>query len=311
MTLSTPGLHHVTAIAGDPVRNRSFYTDTLGLRLVKRSVNQDDPSVWHLFYGDRAGSPGSSLTVFPYPGASPGRAGTGQVTTVGLSIPTGSVEYWIDRLEKADCHREEPLERFDTTVVPFRDPDGLQLELVEAGGPPGDPPEGPVPPEHAIRGFADVTLTVAEEGSLPGLLGAMGYRETGTRGQLTRFETDGERGSVLYYRTDPEAPRGRQGAGTVHHVAFRVRKATQAKWREALIDRGLRPTEIIDRKWFASVYVRTGPGILFEFATETPGYTVDEPVDALGSKLVLPEWLENRRAEIESALPPLERAEGD
>lgn len=307
MTLTTPGIHHVTAIAADPARNLAFYTDTLGLRLVKKSVNQDDASVYHLFYGDRTGSPGTSLTFFPYAGAAPGQAGTGQVTTVGLTIPRDSVEYWVDRLDDAGVDCDDPIERFGDTVVPFRDPDGLDLELVGTDAPTGDPPDSPVPDEHAIRGFFGVTLSVPSDRGTAGLLEAMGYEETVGEGVRTRYESTGELGAVLDVKEAPEGSRGRPGAGTVHHVAFRVTDAEQADWRELLIDRGLRPTEIIDRKWFESVYVRTGAGILFEFATESPGYTVDEDVDELGERLVLPEWLEDRREEIEAGLPALDR----
>jgi glyoxalase family protein len=310
MTLATPGIHHVTAIAGDPGRNLAFYTETLGLRLVKRSVNQDEASVHHLFYGDRSGSPGTSLTVFPYPGASPGQSGTGQVTTVGLTIPRESVDYWLDRLDEAGVNREEPIERFGDTVVPFQDPDGLELELVGTDGPDGNPPEGPVPPDHAVRGFFGVTLTVAEDRGMAGLLEAMGYEETDSTGSRTRYETTGDLGATLDLRAAPDAGRARPGAGTVHHVAFRVTAEEQAAWRDLLIDHGLRPTEIIDRKWFESVYARTGAGILFEFATEGPGYTVDEPLEDLGGRLVLPEWLEDRRQQIEAELPPLDPPAG-
>ncbi|MFW6384460.1 MAG: ring-cleaving dioxygenase [Halodesulfurarchaeum sp.] len=308
MSLATPGIHHVTAIAADPGRNLAFYTETLGLRLVKRSVNQDDPGVYHLFYGDRVGSPGTSLTFFPYPEANPGRAGTGQATAVGLAIPPDAVSPWLDRLDDHDVDRDEPRERFGETVVPFRDPDGLDLELVARPVAAGEPPDGPVPEAQAIRGFADVTLTVTDGEAMTGLLTAMGYRTAGRDDGLRRFEASGERGAVLFMREDPSAERGRQGAGTVHHVAFRVTEAEQSAWRELLVDHGLRPTDIVDRKWFSSVYTRTPVGVLFEFATETPGYTVDEPVAELGSGLVLPPWLEEQRAEIEAQLPPLDRS---
>ena len=305
MILVTPGIHHVTAIGADPGRNLQFYTQTLGLRLVKKSVNQDDVSVYHLFYGDREGTPGTSMTFFPYPGATPGRVGSGQATAVQFAIPSAGIEYWRDRLAAADVDRDEPIERFGETVIPFRDPDGLPLELVATDAPDGAPPEGPVPPAHAIRGFHGVTLTVGDDQGMTGLLEAMGYEKTDESGDRTRFEASGDLGAVLDLRVEPEAERGRPGAGTVHHVAFRVTAAEQSAWRDLLSERGLRPTEIIDRKWFESVYVRTPAGILFEFATETPGYAVDEEPEALGSELVLPEWLEDRRAEIEAGLPDL------
>ncbi|MFW5919170.1 MAG: ring-cleaving dioxygenase [Halanaeroarchaeum sp.] len=306
MPTNSPGIHHVTAVGSDPSENLAFYTDTLGLRLVKRSVNQDDTSVYHLFYGDYAGSPGTTMTVFPYPDARPGQVGTGQASTVQFLIPDGSIEYWLDRLTGADADPDEPIERFGDTVIRFRDPDGLPLELVaRADAPQGSPPEGLVPKSHAIRGFFGVTLSLTSADSTAPLLREMGFRETVSEGDRTRYEADGALGYAVDVREDPQAPRGQPGAGTVHHVAFRVTADEQAEWRELLLDRGLRPTEIIDRKWFESVYVRTRGGVLFEFATESPGYTVDEDLDALGERLVLPEWLEDRRAEIEASLPEL------
>ncbi|NHN58707.1 MULTISPECIES: VOC family protein [Halorussus] len=306
MPADIPGIHHVTAIGSDPARNLEFYTETLGLRLVKRSVNQDDVSVYHLFYGDRSGSPGTSMTFFPYPGARQGRVGTGQVSTTAFLIPAGSVDYWVDRLDEAGVDADDPRERFGDTVIPFRDPDGLQLELVARGdAPDGDPPEGPVPEEHAVRGFFGVTLSLASAGPTVDLLEAMGFRETERERTRRRFEADGDLGYVVDVLEDPQAARGQPGAGTVHHVAFQVTDEDQADWREVLMDHGLRPTEIIDRKWFRSVYARTEGGVLFEFATKSPGYTVDEDLDELGERLVLPEWLEDRRGEIEAGLADL------
>jgi glyoxalase family protein len=306
MDLRTPGIHHVTAIGSDPGANRRFYTETLGLRLVKRSVNQDDTSVYHLFYGDRSGSPGTSMTVFPYPGARQGQVGIGQASTVGFAIPAGSVDYWLDRLDQQGVEHEAPVERFGDTVIGLRDPDGIHLELVATDDvPPADPPEGPVPAAHAIRGFFGVTLLLADARSTASLLDGMGFRETAENESRRRFAAEGDRGAVLDLQEAPDRGRGQPGAGTIHHVAFRVTEATQPAWREMLIDRGLRPTEIIDRTWFKSVYARTPGGVLFEFATETPGYTVDEEPAELGSSLVLPEFLEDRRAEIEAELPDL------
>nr|WP_211194906.1 ring-cleaving dioxygenase [Halorhabdus amylolytica] len=301
-----PGIHHVTAIGSDPGENLQFYTETLGLRVVKRSVNQDDASVYHLFYGDRSGSPGTSMTFFPYPGARQGRVGTGQVSTTQFLIPADAVDYWIDRLAEAGVDADEPRERFGETVLPFEDPDGLPLELVGvAEAPAGDPPDGPVPPEYAIRGFYGVTLALGDTAATERLLETMGYERTGTEGTRLRYEADGDLGYVVELLDGPDVADGRPGAGTIHHVAFRVTSEDQADWREELQRFGLRPTEIIDRKWFESVYTRTPGGVLFEYATEGPGYTVDEDLETLGERLVLPEWLEGRREEIEDGLPPL------
>ena len=303
------GVHHVTAIGSDPSQNHAFYTETLGLRLVKRSVNQDDVSVYHLFYADHGGTPGTSMTFFPYPTAQPGRVGTGQVSTVQFLIPDTAVDYWVDRLGDADVDVQEPTERFGDTVIPFSDPDGTPLELVaRADAPAGDPPAGPVPEDHAIRGFFGVTLSLASADSTVPLLEVMGYEEADENTDRTRYRTDGDLGYVVDVREDPQAPRGRPGAGTVHHVAFAVSEADQSAWRDVLADQGLKPTEIIDRKWFKSVYARTKGGVLFEFATKAPGYTVDEDLDELGERLVLPEWLEDQRDDIEAGLPPLPNA---
>ncbi|MFC6717850.1 ring-cleaving dioxygenase [Natrialbaceae archaeon GCM10025810] len=314
MPADIPGIHHVTAVGSDPGRNLEFYTGTLGLRLVKRSVNQDDVSVYHLFYGDRSGSPGTSMTVFPYQGARPGRVGTGQASAVAFTVPEGSIDYWTDRLNEAGVDADEPRDRFGDAVLPFRDPDGLPLELVgRTDVPVGDPPEGPVPAEHAIRGFFGVTLSLSSAESTVGLLRTMGYRETDAERHRRRFETDGhgDLGYVVDVLEEPHAPRGSPGAGTVHHVAFRTTTEDQPAWRDVLIEQGLRPTEVIDRKWFQSVYVRERGGVLFEFATDSPGYTVDEDLEHLGERLVLPEWLEDRRNEIEAGLPELPTDAGE
>ncbi|ELY67758.1 VOC family protein [Natrinema versiforme] len=306
MPADIPGIHHVTAIGSDPRRNLEFYTETLGLRLVKRSVNQDDTSVYHLFYGDRSGSPGTSMTFFPYPDARQGQVGTGQASAVAFLIPDGAVEFWTDRLADAGVDADEPHERFGDTVIPFRDPDGLPLELVaRSDAPAGDPPEGPVPDEHAIRGFFGVTLSLSTAGPTAEVLETMGYAETETDGTRTRYESEGELGYVVDVCEEPQVQRGQPGAGTVHHVAFQTTADDHSEWRTVLQGQGLRPTEIIDRKWFESVYVREHGGVLFEFATKEPGYTVDEDLESLGERLVLPEWLEDRRAEIAAGLPDL------
>ncbi len=308
--LETPGIHHVTAIASDPAANHAFYTDTLGLRLVKRSVNQDDVGVYHLFYADDAGTPGTSMTFFPYVGARPGRVGAGQASTVSFTIPAPSVDYWTGRLADRGID-VETFQRFGDDVVGFADPDGLPLELVaREDASAGDPATGPVPAAHAIRGFFSVELSLSDADSTVPLLEAMGYEETDAdeTDHRRRFQTDGEVGFVVDVVTDPATPQGRPGAGTVHHVAYRVTDAEQESWRELLQEYGLRPSQVIDRKWFRSVYARTQGGVLFEFATAEPGYDVDEPQSSLGESLVLPEWLEGRREEIESGLPELATA---
>ena len=306
MVSPTPGVHHVTSIASDPVENLAFYTDTLGLRLVKKSINQDDISVYHLFYADHDGSPGTSMTFFPYQGASQGQVGTGQVHTTQFTVPADSIDWWADRLEEKTPNGVERTEYFGDPVLAFTDPDGLKLALVGVADPPASNiPESPVPAEHTIRGFHGIALGVSRPGRFPQLLERFGYENHGTDGNRTRFTSHGELGAVVDILELEGAPRGQPGAGTVHHVAFYVETEEQEDWRDLLVEEGLRPTEVIDRKWFYSVYTRTPAGILFEFATPDPGYDIDEDIDALGEQLVLPEWFEDQREQIEAGLPEL------
>ncbi|MFC5971170.1 ring-cleaving dioxygenase [Halomarina salina] len=304
-----PGIHHVTAVAGDPKRNYDFYTDVLGLRLVKRSVNQDDPSTYHLFYADSRGSPGTSMTFFPFAGATSGTVGAGQVGVTAFRIPEGSLDFWADRLDEHDVTREEPTERFGERVLPFEDPDGLPLELVE-GEDAADPWTEHVDAEHAIRGFHGVALLVRDTGPTGELLETMGYERTEETDERVRYVSSGELGAVVDLIPTQQA--GRPGYGTVHHVAFRTpTDEDQQAWRETLVDLGFDPTPVIDREWFHSVYFRGGiqsantGGVLFELATHEPGYTVDEPLAELGSSLVLPPKFEANRERIEANLPPL------
>jgi glyoxalase family protein len=305
-----PGVHHVTAMAGDAQTNYEFYTDVLGLRLVKRSINQDDPSTYHLFYADSEGTPGTSMTFFPFDGMPSGSVGAGQVGVTAFRVPEGSLGYWTDRLDDHGVTREEPVDRFGERVLPFEDPDGLPLELVE-----GDDAAAPwteaVPEEHAIRGFHGVALLVRDVDPTAELLETMGYERTREDDERVRFVSSGELGAVVDLIPTQQA--GRQGYGTVHHVAFRTpTDADQEAWRETFVDMGFEPTPVIDREWFHSVYFRGGTreantgGVLFELATHEPGYTVDEPLEELGSSLVLPPKFEGRREAIEANLPPLE-----
>jgi catechol 2,3-dioxygenase-like lactoylglutathione lyase family enzyme len=307
MGLSTGGVHHVTAIAGDPQRNLDFYAGTLGLRLVKLTVNFDDPATYHLYYGDAEARPGTILTFFPWPDAPWGRAGTGQVTAVQFSIPKAAVDYWAERLpaRKAACTRTE---RFGETVLALADPDGLRLELV-ANGDERTPWTGAgVPAAHAIRGIYGVTL--AEEGferTAELLAGTLGFRKTREEGSRFRFETGaGGAGAVADVECLPDITHGRMGVGTVHHVAWRTPdQASQLLWRDEVARAGANVTPVIDRKYFHSIYFREPGGVLFEIATDVPGFAVDEPVGELGMRLMLPPWLEPRRAEVERALPLL------
>lgn len=308
-----PGLHHVTAIASDPQRNVDFYTQVLGLRLVKRTVNFDDTTTYHLYYGDETGSPGTILTFFPFGTGYRGQVGRGQPCATSFVIPEGSVDYWLNRLDEHDVKREEPEERFGQTVVPFEDVDGQPLELVTAATETEPWEDGPVVQSHAVRGFHGVTLLSADPEATANVLDVLGYERTEQQGERTRFEAPGERGNVVDLLDRPDAAPGQSGAGTVHHVAFRTAdEETQAAWRDHLSEANLpiRVTPVKDRQYFKSVYFREPGGTLFEIATDGPGFDRDEPVDSLGSDLKLPPWLEEQRESLESALPEITVEEG-
>lgn len=300
------GLHHVTAIASDPERNVAFYTDVLGLRLVKKTVNFDDVSTYHLYYGDEVGSPGTILTFFPFGEGRSGTVGEGQTSATAFVVPEGSLDYWQERFDDLDVGYDAVEERFDERVLPFYDPDGQPLELVtdESDIEPWGGSEVPV--EHAVRGFHGVTLLSANADATTDVLDAMGYEQVAESGTRTRFVGTDDRASVVDVVADPDAGRGLEGAGTVHHVAFRVPDdETQDAWREELAERGLRVTPRKDRQYFRSIYFREPGGVLFEFATDGPGFDRDEPVAELGTTLKLPPWLEDDRETIEQRLPPL------
>lgn len=304
------GLHHVTAICSDPRRNVAFYTDGLGLRLVKRTVNFDDPSTWHLYYGDETGTPGTALTFFAWGNLPPGRSGIGQTAATAFIIPERSLAYWTDRFAEKGIPHDVPERRFDQTVVALRDPDGMSLELVATKGARALPAwsGGPVPAEHVIRGLFGVTLDVADaEATARVLTEALGLSRGEQENARSRFmAAGGPLGTVVDVRADSRGSPGRQGAGSVHHVAFRVPdEATEIEMASTVRDLGLRPTEPIDRQYFRSVYFREPGGVLLEIATDGPGFTVDEPKEMLGSSLKLPAWFEPRRAQIEAALPAL------
>ncbi|MFC5368128.1 ring-cleaving dioxygenase [Salinirubrum litoreum] len=312
MAPPTAGLHHVTAIAGDPQRNADFYVGTLGLRFVKRTVNHDDTGTYHFYFGDNRGTPGTNITFFPWTDdGRQGQFGAGQTRDTAYLISPDSVDYWLDRL--ADhCVDVEEDDRFGETVLRFADPDGIGLELVasaDAADSPADPwPDSDVPAEHQLRGFHSATLAVAEVDPTAEILtGVLGYEreaeieEDGKR--RVRFRTqDGGPGSVVDL-VETDAGRGQMGVGTVHHVAFTAESvADQEQYIEAYAEHGLEATDPIDRKYFTAIYCREPGGVLFEIATTGPGFAADESVDDLGSRLTLPEWLEDERAEIEASL---------
>ncbi len=293
------GIHHITAITGDAPRNVDFYARVLGLRLVKKSVNQDDPTVYHLFYGDEQGAPGNDLTFFEYPGARPGRAGAGMIHRIVWRVGSAdSVGFWEERLggEGVTTARE------GESLV-FADPEGLEHELA-----PIDVPDAPlvarsvdVPDEHALRGFDSVrAYTPDPETSRALLEGALGFEPRGEGEWEARGEQRG--GRIVY---DQSSTPGSPGAGTVHHIAWATRMDDQTAWRERVVDAGAHPTPVIDRYYFRSVYFREPSGVLFELATMGPGFDVDEPMETLGERLALPPNYESFRERLEQVLTPL------
>ena len=302
------GIHHITAIASDPQHNLDFYTQMLGLHLVKLTVNFDDPYTYHFYFADASGRPGTILTFFPWPDGRKGRQGAGQVGVVSFTIPLDSVRFWSDRLKKTGVMASNPFQRFDEEVISLRDPDGLAVELIASGASEGDPWNGsPVPPEYAIRGFNAPTLLLADpDGTAELLNDVFGLRTLEQSGTRVRFAGDEAIGGQVDLETRSGEPRGGMGAGVVHHIAWRAPDdAGQLEWRELLVERGLNVTPVIDRQYFHSIYFREPGGILFEIATESPGFAIDEPLEALGSGLKLPAWFEPRRETIEAALPSI------
>ena len=310
MSIKTSGLHHVTAIGGDPQRNADFYLRTLGLRLVKTTVNFDDPGTYHLYYGDSSGKPGSLMTFFPWPDAPSGRHGTGQATTTSFSIPESSIGWWKQHLGAQGIETGEVRNADNEDTLTFRDPDGLKLALVaHPQGDPRDPWDTElVPAEHAVRGLHSVTLSVTKEDATAGMLtDGLGLSFATQDGNRLRFAAgEGGPGALVDVLVTPDAPRGLVAAGTVHHVAWRAPdEATQKTWREELVDRGVNVTSILDRQYFRSIYFREPGGTLLEVATDEPGFAIDEPLLELGRALKLPPWLEPRREEIQHMLPKL------
>ncbi|MGV2979450.1 ring-cleaving dioxygenase [Camelimonas sp. ID_303_24] len=308
------GIHHVTAIAGDAARNRGFYADVLGLRLVKRTVNFDDPGTWHLYFGDDAGAPGSLITFFPWPHATKGRAGVGDVLRTTFRVPAGSIGFWAHRFVEKGVRHDGVARRFGDSVIDFEDPDGTLLSLVAFGDapPPADGARGAgagVPAAQAITGIDGVTLLLREAGPTAAILtSAFGFQERGREGAVTRLALgDGAGRSVVDLHVAGNFPGGHLGRGSVHHVAFRAAgDAEQAELAARLLqDHGLRPTEQRDRQYFRSIYFREPGGVLFEIATDEPGFAIDEPAGSMGEHLKLPPQYEAHRAQIEAALPPL------
>jgi glyoxalase family protein len=304
------GIHHVTAIAGDPQKNLDFYGGVLGLRLVKLTVNFDDPGTYHLYYGDGAGHPGTILTFFPWPDAPKGRRGTGQVTETAFAIPENAVGYWTARLAERGIAFQGPAVRFGEQVIAVSDPDGLGIELIATKVVRDDRAwqAGPVPLEFAIRGFHSATLRESDRAATAGLLtDTMGFHLVGQEGNRYRYAVDsGEAANLVDVLHAPEERFGRVLVGSVHHIAWRTPDdAQQQDWLRELsrLEYGVSP--VMDRKYFHSIYYREPGNILFEIATDPPGFAVDEAPEKLGTHLVLPPWLEADRPRIETVLPRL------
>ena len=308
------GIHHVTAISGKAARNLDFYTHVLGLRFVKKTVNFDDPGTYHLYYGDSEGQPGTILTFFPWEHAAPGRAGVGLTQETAFRVPASSIGYWTHRFVEMGVTHEALEKRFGESVLPFKDSDGLTLALVGAPGAETEPAwqTGDISAEHAIRGFHGVTLLLEDASPTASVLtDVLGFNEAGDDGPLIRFRASETIGGYVDIREAKGFLAGRLGRGSVHHIAFRaVDDARQAEMARRLVaNHGLRPTQQIDRQYFRSVYFREPGGILFEIATDQPGFAVDEAIDSLGRDLKLPPFLEARRKQIEAVLPRLDTTE--
>src|ERR671926_382012 len=325
------GIHHVTAIASDPQKNIDFYTQILGLRLVKLTVNFDDPTTYHLYFGDEIGCPGTILTFFPWPNAPKGHRGTGQVIATSFLIPEHSTDYWLDRLKSQKVPVQGPTMRFGDTeeVLTLYDPDGLELELVANRSAEQRTlhvwKEGPIPIEHAIRGFYSVTLSeVRYEYTARVLTNELGFKLVAQDGSRFRFQISGAKeddiaagrnkntkgehhgSNIVDILCMPNTQYGMVGVGTVHHVAWRTPSDEQQKMlRAKIVKAGLNATPVIDRVYFHSVYFREPGGVLFEIATNPPGFATDEMVEELGTHLMLPHWLESVRKDLERVLPPV------
>jgi glyoxalase family protein len=303
------GIHHMTAIAGDPQDNVDFYTRVLGLRFAKRTVNFDDPSTYHLYYGDRTGRPGTAITFFAWPGARRGTRGTGQVIATSFAVPQDSLDYWKARLDEYHTFHEQLPARFDHLAIRVKDPDGLLVELIESDqlDEVDLEYESNVQKKFAIHGFHAPTLEVRHANKTEGILALLGFELTDTQGPRRRFSVNSKSTSAgIDLAERPDGQFGMNSAGTVHHIAFLCADdLEQVHWREQLVARGLHVTPVIDRFYFHSIYFREPGGILFEIATEGPGFTVDEPVRHLGETLKLPPQYEQYRPEIERALPPI------
>jgi glyoxalase family protein len=307
MRQQTAGIHHVTAFVRDAQATVDFYSGALGLRLVKKTINFDAPEVYHLYFGNDAGSPGTVITFFPWPTSRQGRIGGGQVGITSYVVPTGSLDFWKARFEKLNIPVTLTT-RFGEQLVQLTDPDGLRIEIVERDqGPASQWAFGGVPADKAIKGFGGAVLfSTAPARTAAVLEQVMGLVKIAEEGDFARFQATGDLGNIIDVNVSPMA-QGVGGAGTVHHIAWRAKDdEDHARWRSVVEEGGFHPTPFIDRQYFNAIYFREEGGILFEIATDPPGFARDEPAETMGEKLMLPEWFEAHRAQIEQGLPPIQ-----
>jgi glyoxalase family protein len=310
--MQTIGIHHITAVAGDPQKNIDFYTKVLGQRLVKTTVNFDDPGTYHLYYGDQHGSPGTILTFFPWQHIARGRKGNGETNALSYGMLDDSLEYWSARLNQFGMKPGLVEERFGSKVLPFEDPDGLRLELVTHKELPelGVWDVSGIAEENLLHGFDSVTLWLDEvEPTALILTTVLGYQFIGQEGSRYRYLSNLQGpGRIVDIVHQPNGVNAQFGAGSIHHIAFRAATdSDQQHFRDALVEIGNATTQVLDRQYFHSIYFRTPGGVLFEIATDPPGFTTDESLSDLGTALKLPPWLEPQRNQIEEMLPPIQR----
>ncbi|OYD09957.1 ring-cleaving dioxygenase [Paludifilum halophilum] len=306
MKKATAGIHHITAIVGDPQENVDFYTSVLGLRLIKKTVNFDDPGTYHLYFGNEGGQPGTIMTFFPWAGAPRGRIGAGQVGVTTFVVPQYALNFWEKRLLKFNVSVKRET-RFGEEFLQFEDPHGLHLEIVaREEGPKSEWEFDSVTPDVAIKGFGGAGLLTAAPYKTADLLeNVMGMEKVGQEENYLRFRSHGDLGNVIDIQLKA-SPRGEMGAGTVHHIAFRAKDFDDHKeWQKHVAENGYFPTDVKDRDYFHAIYFREHGGLLFEIATDPPGFTRDEPFEALGKNLKLPKWLETYRSRIEDVLTPI------